>query len=84
MTGNKCMWHVTHDTWHMTHSVGWTFSQNFSSLAFPVWDWQCLEDISTNHDWVSHLINYGSDCRTAPATPGLLMTGNGWKLWWQW
>ena len=68
-------WHVTSDTWHVTHSVGWTFSQNFSSLAIPVWDWQCLEDISTNHQSLNYLItfiNYGGDCRTAPATPGLL------------
>ena len=40
-------WHVTHYPWHMTLGVGWTFSQNFSSLALPVWDWQCLEDIWT-------------------------------------
>ena len=30
-----------------------------------------MEDISTNHDLVT-LINNGGDCRTAPATPGLL------------
>ena len=29
--------------------------QNFSSLAFPVWDWQCFEYISTNHDLVALL-----------------------------
>ena len=40
-------WHLPHDIWHMTDSVGWTFSQNFSSLALPVWDWQCSEDIWT-------------------------------------
>ena len=37
------MLNVTCDTCHMTHSVGWTFSQNFSSLALLVWDWECLE-----------------------------------------
>ena len=40
-------WQVTGDIWHMTHSVGWTFSQNFSSLALPLWDWHCIEDIWT-------------------------------------
>ena len=40
-------WHITPDTWHMTLCVGWTFSQNFSSLALPVLNWQCLEDIWT-------------------------------------
>ena len=34
-------------------SVGWTFSQNFSPLALPVWDW---EDIFTK-GWVTQLIN---------------------------
>ena len=29
-------WHVTCDTWHMTRWGGWTFSQNFSSLALTV------------------------------------------------
>ena len=51
--------------WHMTHIVGWTFSQNFDSLAFPVWDWECLEDILTE-GWVTELISDGGDCRTAP------------------
>ena len=65
-------WQVTGDTWHMTHSVGWTFSQNFSSLALLVWDWQCFEYISTNHQLVSYSINHEAVCRTALATPGLL------------
>ena len=41
------MWHVTGGTWHVTNSVGWTLSQNFSTLALPVWDWECLDDILT-------------------------------------
>ena len=61
-------WHLTYDTWHVAHGGGWTFSQNFSSPALMVWDWQCPENISTNHDWLSDR----GDCRTAPATPGLL------------
>ena len=80
------MWHVTRDTWHMTcdmwhvwhmtHIVGWTFAQNFSTLALLVWDWQCLEDICTNKGWVNQWMNEwvsdGGDCRTAPAAPSLL------------
>ena len=53
------MWHVRHDTWHMTHSVGWTFSQNVSFLALLVSDWQCLEDIWTKgwpNEWVTEVI----------------------------
>ena len=57
----------------ITYSVGWTFSQNVSSLALLVWDWHCLEDIWTKGS-VIELINWwsGYDCRTAPGTPGLL------------
>ena len=29
---------------------GWTFSQNFSSLAFTVMDWKCLEDSKQKDD----------------------------------
>ena len=64
------MWQVTRDTWNMTHSVGWTFSLNFSFLALPVWDWQWFKYISTNHQSVSQ----SAVCRTAPATLGLLIT----------
>ena len=47
---------VTRDLWHMTHRVGWTFSQNFISLALPVWDWHFLEDIWTK-ELLTHLFN---------------------------
>ena len=60
----------------MKHSVGWTFSQNFSSIALPVWDWQRSVHIWTIGSWlnesVNESLNDGGDCRTAPATPGLL------------
>ena len=32
-------------------------SQNFSFLAFVVYDLQSLEDISTNHQLINELIN---------------------------
>ena len=57
----------------MTHVAGWTFSQNLSSLALPVWDWECLEDILTKGSF-NELINYMAVCRTAPSTPGLLIS----------
>ena len=52
MTGDRWQvtidsWRMTCDMWHRTHSVGETFSQKFSSLALPVGDWQCIEDIWT-------------------------------------
>ena len=61
------MWQVTRDTWHTTHSGWWSFSQNYSSLALPVWDWQGLEVI-----WTKGSLTDGGDWRTAPGTPRLL------------
>ena len=46
------MWHVTCDT----YGGGWTFSQNFSSPAFTVWDRQCLEDFKQKgllNEWIN-------------------------------
>ena len=58
----------------MTYIVEWTFSQ----ISAPLWE--CLEDIWTK-GWVNQSINQsitdGGDCRTAPATPGLLKIGLG-------
>ena len=56
------MWHVICDTWHMTqgawhltcdmwHMVGgWTFFQNFSSLALAVWVGNWFEDLEAKDD----------------------------------
>ena len=84
------IWHMTHGKWHMTHSVLWTCSQNFSSLALPVWDWQRLEYIWTKgslNEWMNKWMDRG-DYRTAPATQGLLniMLLGSWKsaLKWPW
>ena len=49
-------WHLTPDMWHVTHGWGWTFSQNFSSLALPVWDTQCLEDSERKDDLINQTI----------------------------
>ena len=60
------MWHMTEDIWHITGGVKWIFSQNFSSLAHTVLN-----------IWIKRLtqsVDDGGVCRTAPATPGLLMT----------
>ena len=57
----------------MTGGGRWTFSQNFSSLALTVWEWRCLEDIFTKYDLATQFINQKGVCRTAPATPGLLI-----------
>ena len=42
-------------------------------------DPQCLEDISTNHQSVTELISDAGDCRTAPATQGLLNIFLKWQ-----
>ena len=65
------MWHATHDMWHMTHDVtqrdtwhmtcnmfgGWTFSQNFSSLALVVCDLWYYEYLEEKDDLMNELIN---------------------------
>ena len=71
------IWHVTRDTWHVTHDTwdvwgGWTFSQNFRSLALTVWDLGYYEDLEEKDEWINQLINHEAVYRTAPATPGLL------------
>ena len=65
-------WHVTCYTWW-----GVTFSQNFSSPALMLWDWQCLEDSEQKdllpNEWINQSNNDKGDFRTAPATPGQLI-----------
>ena len=73
MTCDTDMWHVTLDVWHVTHLGRWTSSPNFSFLALTVWELRYFEYISTNHHWMTELMNHGGVCRTAPATPGLLI-----------
>ena len=59
---------------------GWTFSQNFSSLALTVDLWY-YEDLEENADSVNQLINElinklindETVYKTAPATPGVLI-----------
>ena len=68
-------WHVTRDTWHMTQGVGWTFSQNFSFLALNGLGFMMLW-ISGGKGSAIHWINKEALCKTAPATPGLLIIVN--------
>ena len=44
----------------------------FSSLSLMVWEIQWFEDWEENYDLVTGLFNVKDDCRTAPATQGLL------------
>ena len=68
---------MTCDMWHVTCDMlwGWSFCQNFSSLALRICDSWCFEYILTNHNWLIQLINDKAVSRTAPATPGLLNMG---------
>ena len=70
------MLHVTRDTWHVTCLGGWTFSQNFSSLALTVCDLWYYEDLEEKAhgltEWMNQSMNDETVYRTAPATPGLL------------
>ena len=54
------MWHLTCDTWHVTHGGGWTLYQNFGSTVLIVWDRQCLEESEQKdhsmNEWMNELI----------------------------
>ena len=57
------MWHVTRDTWHVTRDTGhmtrlggWTFSQNFSSLALTVCDLWYYEDLEEKDESLNQLM----------------------------
>ena len=56
-------WHVTRDTWHLTRLGGWTFSQNFSSLALTVCDLWYYEDLEEKDDSLNEL-DQGRLCQT--------------------
>ena len=43
--------------WHVTHSGGWTFSQNFSLLALIVWAGKGFEDLKEMDDSLNESIN---------------------------
>ena len=68
------VWHMAHDMWHMTGGGRWTFSQNFSSLAFMVWEWSFDEDIFPNDDWPSLSV-------TKVFVEQVIYTGTGNTLW---
>ena len=61
--------------WHVTCLGGWTFSQNFSSLALTVCDLWYYEDLEEKDDSMNEWISDKAVYRTAPATPGLLTSG---------
>ena len=62
------MWHVTCDKWHVTRDMfffgggGWTFSQNFSSLALTVSDLWYYEDLEEKDDWLNQWMNQWQGC----------------------
>ena len=58
--------------WHGSCLGGWTFSQNFSSIALTVCDLWYYEDLEEKDDWLNQLMNDEAVNRTAAATPGLL------------
>ena len=77
------MWHVTSDTWHVTHRRRWTFSQNFWALADTVFGvkvfWR-FEGKGWLTDWINERMNYEDVCRTALVTPGLLIIFFGYNV----
>ena len=74
------MLHMTHDIWHMTldmwHGGRWKFSHNVSSLAHTVWEWRFFEDLEEKDESLNELMSDKGVCRTAPATPDLVIRAN--------
>ena len=69
-------WHMTRDMWHMTGGGDVNFLSKFwlpSSYGLGVKVlWRYFHKGSLT-DWVSYFMNDEGVCRTAPATPGLLI-----------
>ena len=69
-------WHMTHDMWHVTRdtqgvvNIVWKFQVPCYSVLWVMMFWRF-----GGKGWQSYLSNYKGFCRTAPATPGLLITG---------
>ena len=65
-------WHLIHDTWQVKNGGRWTFTQNFSSLALPVWVQWCFEGLEEKDDrlsqWMNEWMSNKGDCRTAGNT----------------
>ena len=72
-------WHVTPDTWHMTRDMWHMMGGEHSfKISAPQLLWFGIDSTlnifpQTMTESVNESINYGGDCRTAPATPGLLI-----------
>ena len=74
------MWHMTGDTWQVTRDTWcgvnilskfqFSSSNNLGLMMF----WR-----SGGKGWMSDSVNYEAVCRTAPATPGLLIIYFDWQ-----
>ena len=67
------MWHVTPDTWHLTRGGGVKIFKKFQVSSFYGLGVMIFEDLVEKADSLTDLISDKVVCRTAPATPGLLI-----------
>ena len=65
---------MTHDTWHVAWVNILSKLQLFSSHSLGAMMFWRLWGKGSLPDWLTDLISDGGVCRTAPATPGLLIT----------
>ena len=70
---SRDMWRMIPDMWHV---VGVNILSRFQlTSSYGLW---YFEDLEEKADWLTEWINqsiiYEGVCRTAPATPGLLIT----------
>ena len=66
--GTSDTWHITCDLWYLTHSGGWTFLKNFTSLYLRVGGVTLFEKIMPHasfredHDLVDELVTNMLTC----------------------
>ena len=71
-------WHVTCDMWHMTYKGWWAVSQNFRSLPIQLGSEGVLKILNKR---MTNSMYHGDACKTATATPGLLIIYFSEQLW---
>ena len=76
------MWHVTCDTWHVTYDMLLGVN-NLSKFQLPSSSglWFMILWRLRGKGWLTDWLSNEAECRTAPATPGLLIMETFKILW---
>ena len=62
------------EIWNLQKNCNLVYFMTASTISnHRIGAWQRRKYIFTNHDWMNQSFNYEAVCRTAPASPGLLI-----------